>query len=298
MITDPQKGQNRVLSWDHKEVFMTQSSLVVLLLLTFSASVTATTGPGAVQNTAPEKKEKKESSIDHAESDESAVLRELAEIRKAIETLQKEVGDLRSKVGDIHRVAVRPTPTAPPPPDKVTLDESRALGSADAQIAIVEFSDYQCPYCARFFQQTFPALKKNYIETGKVRFYFRDFPLEQIHPQAKPSAIAANCAARQGAYWDMHHGLFENQKRLGPELYQELAKEMGLDVAAFEACLEEPAEGKRVDQELAYGQSLTVQGTPHYFVGRIEDGQLVDVKRLNGAQPFAAFSKVIEPYLQ
>ncbi|MEE9179559.1 MAG: DsbA family protein, partial [Vicinamibacteria bacterium] len=165
-------------------------------------------------------------------------------------------------------------------------------------VAIVEFSDYQCPYCARFFQQTFPALKKNYIETGKVRFYFRDFPLEQIHPQARSSAIAANCAARQGAYWDMHHGLFENQKRLGPELYQELAKEMGLDVAAFEACLEEPAEDKKVDQELAYGQSLTIRGTPHYFVGRIEDGQLVDVKRVNGAQPFEAFSRVIEPYFK
>ena len=121
----------------------------------------------------PRKEREKKSSIDHSESDESAVLRELAEIRKAIETLQKEVGELRSKVGDIHRVAVRPTPTAPPPPDKVSLEESRALGSADAQIAIVEFSDYQCPYCARFFQQTFPALKKSYIETGKVRFYFR-----------------------------------------------------------------------------------------------------------------------------
>ncbi|MEE9264531.1 MAG: DsbA family protein, partial [Vicinamibacteria bacterium] len=223
---------------------------------------------------------------------------ELAEIRKEIETLRREVGDLRSKVGDIHRVAVRPTPTAPPPPDRVTLDESRALGSADAQIAIVEFSDYQCPYCQRFYSQTFPALKKNYIETGKVRFYFRDFPLERIHPQARSSAIAASCAARQGAYWDMHHGLFENQKRLGPELYQELAKEMGLDVAAFETCLEEPAEDKKVDQELAYGQSLSIKGTPHYFVGRIEDGQLVDVKRVNGAQPFEAFSRVIEPYFQ
>ncbi len=267
---------------------MTQSNLLFLLLFAFSTSAVATTGAETVQNT----------SSDKEDSDENEILRELGEIRKEIETLRREVGDLRSKVGDIHRVAVRPAPTAPPPPDKVTLDESRALGSADAQIAIVEFSDYQCPYCQRFFLQTFPSLKKNYVETGKARFYFRDFPLEQIHPQARSSAIAANCASRQGAYWDMHHGLFENQKRLGPELYQELAKEMGLDVAAFEACLEEPDEDKRVDQELAYGRSLAIQGTPHYFVGRIEDGQLVDVTRVNGAQPFAAFSKVIEPYLQ
>ena len=265
---------------------MTQSNLLFLLLFAFSTSSAVTTE--AVQN----------ASSDQEKSDESEVLRELLEIRKEIETLRREVGDLRSKVGDIHRVAVRPAPTAPPPPEKVTLDESRALGSADAQVAIVEFSDYQCPYCQRFFVQTFPALKKNYVETGKARFYFRDFPLEKIHPQARSSAIAANCASRQGAYWDMHHGLFENQKRLGPELYHELAKEMGLDVAAFEACLDEPGQDMQLDKELAYGRSLSIQGTPHYFVGRIVDGQLVDVKRVNGAQPFEAFARVIEPYLK
>ena len=161
-----------MLSWDHKGVFMTQSSLVFLLLLAFSASVTATAGPRAIQNTAPEKKEKKESSIDHSESDESAVLRELAEIRNAIETLQKEVGSCEVRWGDIHRVAVRPTPTAPPPPDKVSLEESRALGSADAQIAIVEFSDYQCPYCARFFQQTFRHSRKAISRRVRYAFIF------------------------------------------------------------------------------------------------------------------------------
>jgi protein-disulfide isomerase len=232
------------------------------------------------------------------ESEESQIIEELAKIRKEIQTLRIEVGDLRRKVGDIHRVAVRPAPTPPPAPESVDLDENRALGSADAEVAIVEFSDYQCPYCQRFFLQTFPELEKSYIETGKVRFYFRDFPLERIHPQARAAAIAANCAARQGAYWDMHHGLFENQKKLGSELYEELAKEIGLDIAAFQSCLVEPSESEKVDQELAYGQSLTVQGTPHYFVGRIEEGQLVDVKRVNGAQPIEAFSKVIDALLQ
>ena len=274
---------------------MSQLSLVFTLPFCLTTAVTFA-AQEAPQSDAEQNHE--ERAMETTDSEESQILEELAEIRKEIQTLRIEVGDLRRKVGDIHRVAVRPTPTPPPTPETVDLDENRALGSADAEVAIVEFSDYQCPYCQRFFLQTFPELEKSYIETGKVRFFFRDFPLERIHPQAKAAAIAANCAARQGAYWDMHHGLFENQKKLGAELYEELAKEIGLDIAAFQSCLVEPSESKKVDQELAYGQSLTVQGTPHYFVGRIEGGQLVDVKRVNGAQPFEAFSKVIDSLLQ
>ena len=236
----------------------------------------------------------------NAESEEQqaddALLRELAVIREEIGRLRMEVGDLREKVGDIHRVAVRPT--APPAPESVNLDESRALGSADAAVAVVEFSDYQCPYCSRFFQQTFPQIEKSYIDTGKVRFFFRDFPLIQIHPQAKAAAIAANCAARQGAYWEMHHQLFANQKQLGPELYEASAEELGLNQGVFQSCLADPAESKKVDEDGAYGQSLAVQGTPHYFVGRVQDGQLVNVLRVNGAQPFEIFSKAIDSLLE
>jgi len=227
---------------------------------------------------------------------DDALLRELVLIREEIGRLRTEVGDLRQKVGDIHRVAVRPA--APPAPASVDLDDNRALGSADATVAVVEFSDYQCPYCSRFFQQTFPQIEKSYIATGKVRFYFRDFPLIQIHPQAKPAAIAANCAGRQGAYWEMHNGLFANQKELGTGLYRELAQKLRLDLPTFESCLAEPGESQKVDDDLAYGQRLTVQGTPHYFVGRVQDGRLVNPVRVNGAQPFEAFSKVIESMLQ
>lgn len=230
------------------------------------------------------------------QQEESAVLRELAAIRAEIEQLRAEVGDLRDQVDDIHRVAVRPS--APPPPESVELDENRAMGSADATIAIVEFSDFQCPYCERFFTQTLPKLEENYIDTGKVRFYFRDFPLTQIHPQAKAAAIAANCAGRQGAYWKMHNALFSNQSELGAALYQRLAQELSLDVPTFEACLAEPAVSQKVDQDLAYGQKLTVQGTPHYFVGKVQDGQIVNVLRVNGAQPYELFAKVLDSLLQ
>lgn len=260
---------------------------VRLLFLSLFVCLAAPTGASAQTIPAGEENESQE---------RAALLRELAAIRGEMEKLRMEVADLREKVTDIHRVAVRPS--APPAPESVELDESRTLGSADATVAIVEFSDYQCPYCERFFSQTFPRLEESYIDTGKVRFYFRDFPLTQIHPQAKSAAIAANCAGRQDAYWEMHHGLFTNQAELGTDLYQQLARELDLDLAAFEACLAEPAQAQSVDEDLAYGQSLTVQGTPHYFIGRVEGGQLVNVLRVNGAQPYELFSKVIESLLQ
>jgi protein-disulfide isomerase len=268
-----------------REVAMSSLRFAVLPFVVFAAVGL----PAEAQTTAPPGDEKKQ-------QEESALLRELAAIREEIERLRAEVGDLREKVGDIHRVAVRPA--APPPPESVKLDENRALGSADATVAIVEFSDYQCPYCERFFSQTFPKLEESYINTGKVRFYFRDFPLIQIHPQAKSAAIAANCAGRQGAYWKMHHGLFTNQAELGTALYQKLAQDLSLNLSAFEACLVEPAESQKVDGDLAYGETLTVQGTPHYFVGKVQDGQLINVLRVNGAQPYELFSKVLDSLLQ
>jgi protein-disulfide isomerase len=102
----------------------------------------------------------------------------------------------------------------------------------------------------------------------------------------------------QGKYWEMHHGLYINQRRLGPELYNELATSTGLDLAAFQACMEDPEQVKEVEKDLAYGQSVGIRGTPHYFVGRIEGDQVVDVKPLSGAQPYQAFANIIDPLLQ
>jgi protein-disulfide isomerase len=172
------------------------------------------------------------------------------------------------------------------------------MGSSDARVAIVEFSDYQCPYCRRYFQQTFPRIKETYIDTGKAQYIFRDFPLEQIHKEAVPAAVAANCSGQQGKYWEMHRALFSHQGRFTPETFTTLAQELELDFEAFQACLQDPAQKKEVGDDLVYGQSVGVRGTPHFFVGRVEGGKLVDVKVLSGAQPFPAFQNLIDSFLQ
>ena len=85
-----------------------------------------------------------------------------------------------------------------------------SLGKPDAPLTLVEFSDYQCPFCRRFFEQTLPALKSKYIDAGQLRYVFRDFPLDQIHPQARQAAESVHCAAEQGKYWEMHDLLFQS----------------------------------------------------------------------------------------
>jgi protein-disulfide isomerase len=224
------------------------------------------------------------------------ILKQLEALRKELRALRAEMGQLRKSVNEIHRAAVRPK--APPSPTTVRLDGDAVMGSPDAKVAIVEFSDFQCPYCLRFHSNTFPQLKENYIDSGKVQYIFRDFPLKQIHPKAVEASVAANCGGLQGKYWEMHHGLFINQRRLGPELYNELATSTGLDLEAFEACMEDPEQVTEVEKDLAYGQSVGIRGTPHYFVGRIEGDQIVDVKPLSGAQAYQAFANIIDPLLQ
>lgn len=238
-----------------------------------------------------------------SDSDKQAVRQQLTDIHKEIKALRGEVAQLRGAVTEIHRGVVTPTvvaePTVVPPPPvpiQVSLDDDPILGNRAAQVGIVEFSDYQCPFCVRFHTQTFPKLKEAYIDTDKVQYIFRDFPLD-FHLQAKEAAIAANCAGEQDAYWKMHHDLFTNQRRLGPDLYVELAKTLKMDLENFLDCMKEADLVNEVDNDLTYGQSLGVRGTPSFFVGRVQEGQLVDAKKIIGAQPFPVFVEAIEASL-
>ncbi len=115
-----------------------------------------------------------------------------------------------------------------------------------------------------------------------------------FHGEAKPAAIAANCAGEQGAYWNMHDRLFENQGKLNSKLYEQIATEFNLDLAQFKGCLKDPEQEKRVDSELALGERIGVSGTPAFLMGRLKDGRLTDIKALSGAQPFSSFTRIID----
>lgn len=223
------------------------------------------------------------------------IINKLSEMSKQITTLSEDVNVIKKALSAAQRGANEQQ--KPPVVTTIELDDAAPVrGDEKATVAIVEFSDYQCPFCGRFHARVLPGLKKAYIDTGKVRQIFRDFPLD-FHPQAKGAAIAANCAGEQKAYWEMHDRLFANQNRLGVALYEELAKKMNLNMASFQACLKDAKQAEKIEKDLSYGQSLGIDGTPSFFIGRIEGKKLVDVKQIVGAQPPAVFSQAIEAAL-
>ena len=169
----------------------------------------------------------------------------------------------------------------------------RSKGSADAAVTIVEYSDYQCPFCSRWVDETYPVILQEYIDTGKVRLEFRDFPLDSIHPNATPAAIAARCAGEQGDYWGMHDRLFGNQDQWSgaadpSEIFSGYAGEMGLDTAAFAACLTSGQFDEAIAQDLQAGQAAGITGTPSFLI----NGNL-----LVGAQPASGFQQALDTLL-
>lgn len=180
-------------------------------------------------------------------------------------------------------------------PSSVTLiDDDTILGDKKAKLTIVEFSDFQCPYCRKFWQDTFPEIKKEYIDTGKVNFVYRDYPLS-IHPMANPSAEATECADEQGKYWQMHDKIFAEQAKKGQGTVQytlneikKWASEIGLDTKVFNSCLDTGKFKNEVAKDLNDGTIQGVQGTPAFFIGS---------QVMSGAYPFAQFKIIIEEEL-
>lgn len=181
---------------------------------------------------------------------------------------------------------------------RITLinENEPTLGNSDAKIAIVEFSDFQCPFCRRFHQETFPQLKHDYIDTGKVQLIYRDVPLEN-HPHAKLAAIAASCAGAQNQYWQAADALFEPEE-ITEESIRSLDVKLGLDKTQFSACLADAKQLTAVESDRAYAKTLGIDGTPTFYVGRIEGNKVIDARPILGAQPYAAFAEAIDSYLQ
>jgi protein-disulfide isomerase len=219
-----------------------------------------------------------------------------------IEAIRSELEALRKELGAIRDLLTRPPGRqAPPQPTtaRVSIDDDPILGSVDAPVTLVEFSDYQCPFCKRFFDTTLPALKTEYIETGKLRYVFRDFPLDQIHPFARKAAEAAHCTGDQGKYWEMHDVMFQNQRALQDEQLRAHAEGLGgIDMAAFEDCLTSGKYSAEVQKDFEAGAAAGVRGTPGFFLGRSTPDGTFEGTFIRGAQPIQVFRSAIERLLQ
>jgi protein-disulfide isomerase len=167
----------------------------------------------------------------------------------------------------------------------VSTDGEPSIGPDDAPITIVEFSDYQCPYCTAWYEQTFSQLLASYPD--QIRFVYRDLPLP-MHPEAVPAAEAADCAGEQGAYWKYHDALFSDQYTLGRAAYEQYATDLGLDIVAFKACLDDHRYQAEIQADAADAAKLGLNGTPSFVI----NGRIVV-----GALPFASFKSIIDEEL-
>lgn len=182
---------------------------------------------------------------------------------------------------------------APLPTSPVSLEGAQFRGSADATVTILEFSDFQCPFCQRFAAETLPALTKDYVAVGKVLFAFKNLPLESLHPNAMQMAQAAECAGEQGRFWQVHDELFKSAKTFTPASLGGIITSSGVEGAAFGQCLASKAEGL-VRKSMADAAQLGLQTTPAFLLGkRTAKGELRVLEVIRGARPLPVFAEAI-----
>lgn len=220
------------------------------------------------------------------------VLKELSELRQNNKALRGELDGLKQRLTELE------SNRGKEPPKKLEdlLGGKTPLGKDTAKIIVAEFTDYQCPFCKKFGLTTFPKLKRDYVDSGKVQYVVRDFPLA-FHAEAKSAAVAALCAGQQQRYWEMKTRLFEHQAEYGRPLYLRLAGELKLDAGRYGRCLNDPRMAEAVARDVAYGNRLGVQATPTFIIGRVEGGEVRDVKAVSGAMAFEAFAGLLNPMM-
>lgn len=223
----------------------------------------------------------------------------IEDLKKQLDTLTEGMKAIQKELQELKTMVARPAATAPSGLNVVLdLADNQSKGADDAALTLVEFTDYQCPFCSRHVRDTWPKLDAEYIQTGKIRYVLLDLPLESIHKQAFKAAEAANCAGEQAKFWEMHDRLFQHQRALEP--WSTHAEAIGLDVAAFNACLDSDKYSAEIRRDMGEARKLGIGGTPGFVLARNEAGSRTRVRtvaQLKGAQPFEAFKAEIDRQL-
>ncbi|OLB55521.1 MAG: hypothetical protein E6K58_01505 [Nitrospirae bacterium] len=182
------------------------------------------------------------------------------------------------------------------PSDLLARADDRVRGDPQAPVTLIEYSDFTCGFCLKFFRETWPRLRADYIETGKVRFLYRDFPRGFQGP-GLDAAVAARCAGNQGRYWQMHDRLFGDDRRLGPADLQRHAQTIGLDLPLFSKCLEEAPHTDAIRRDREEGVRLGFVGTPGFVLLRTQGTGQQRPIAIPGAVPFKVFQEQIDRLL-
>ena len=212
-------------------------------------------------------------------------------LRREVEALKLQQAQLMEEVRRLQQaMGVRSA--------ALSLGTAPSRGNPNAPLVLVEFSDYECPFCIRHFTQTMPELEREYIATGKLRYVFMDFPIDQLHPAAMKAHEAARCAGEQGKFWEMHQRLFSPAGTHGPDRLKTLASELGVNRAAFDSCLDSGRMQAPIRASVDRATQLGADGTPQMYLGVVDaNGAFRIIRSIRGAVPFAQFKQVIDALL-
>ena len=222
--------------------------------------------------------------------------------RQQFQKMQQDIEMLKKQIQVLAREK-RMQPSTPPvievapKPRSISLGTIQPLGNPGAKVALIEFADYQCPYCERFYTQSFGSLKNRFIDTGKVMYVYRDLPAPN-RAQALPAAIAARCAGEQGKYYEMQSLLFSSGGNLKQDSYTRFAKKLGLDASKFSACLIDNNQLERIRQDMIEAQNLGIRGTPTFYIGTVKGNKIVDEQQIVGALPYSYFRNALDKVLK
>lgn len=231
-----------------------------------------------------------------SKNEQEDLKQQIQELKQGQEQLRKEVLELKQLI-----LAMQPAAKAGPP-ERISIAQRPSRGNDVARVVVVEFSDYQCPYCALFFRQTLPELDQDFIKTGKIKYVFNNVPIDQIHPTALKAAEAAECARDQGKFWEMHDQIFTHQKTLSLADLNAHAKSIGLEPTQFSQCLTSGKNAAVVKAGLAQAAAVGVDGTPTFVIALTDarnplETNLKVVGIISGAQPFAVFKSALDKAL-
>lgn len=241
------------------------------------------------------------STTTHAEEVKKAEKESIAlTAQQKIKVLQKHIIQLKQQVDILNQnqqaIAKKIGLTAPKKQPEITIDDSASLGDKEATVVMVEFTDLHCPFCKKFNNNVFPELKKQFIDTGKLLFIGKHFPIVQLHPNAAVAAFSLECAREDVDYKKAKDWLFERGKFFSKNSLAEFTDAMGLDSDKFNQCVSDPATATNINKDMVTARAIGVNQTPSFAIGLQKDGQVVDWKIITGAQSVENFGTAIAEF--
>jgi protein-disulfide isomerase len=212
--------------------------------------------------------------------------------------LNAQQQQILGSLDELKRIIKGPGQPALKAPETMSVAGEPFKGQPSATLAIIEYADFQCPFCRRFEQDVYPQIRDNYINSGKVQYFHRDMPLP-FHEGSMPAARAAHCASEQGKFWEMHDSLLGDAASLGAADIDERAGRLGLNVSELDKCISSDRFADIIRRSVTEATEMQISGTPTFIIGTLDaQGNLMSVKKtVVGAYPFGAFKAALDPLL-